>query len=94
MSSPEKRTFSLPTEQYQIMRKHGTEAPGSCALNFEKRNGTFSCAGCGQPLFTSKKYILLMAIAADVIGPEGVGRYDQVAPPSVLLRKAPFVPAA
>jgi peptide-methionine (R)-S-oxide reductase len=32
-----------------------TEAPGSCALNFEKRHGTFTCAGCAQPLFVSKK---------------------------------------
>ncbi len=45
----------LTPEQYQIMRAHGTEAPGSCALNFEKRSGTFSCAGCGQQLFISKK---------------------------------------
>jgi peptide-methionine (R)-S-oxide reductase len=37
------------------MREHGTERPGSCALNYEKRAGTFSCAGCGQPLFASKK---------------------------------------
>ena len=39
---------------YQIMRRHGTEAPGSCALNYEKRQGRFVCAGCGQPLFVSK----------------------------------------
>ena len=39
----------------QVMRQHGTEAPGSCALNFEKRAGTFTCAGCDQPLFVSKK---------------------------------------
>src|SRR5665213_11849 len=45
----------LTPEQYQIMREHGTEAPESCALNFEKRHGTFSCAGCGQLLFMSKK---------------------------------------
>ncbi|HSP50915.1 MAG TPA: peptide-methionine (R)-S-oxide reductase MsrB [Pseudolabrys sp.] len=45
----------LTPEQYEIMREHGTEAPGSCTLNYEKRHGTFSCAGCGQPLFTSKK---------------------------------------
>jgi peptide-methionine (R)-S-oxide reductase len=45
----------LTPEQYQVMRGHGTEAPGSCALNFEKRAGTFSCAGCEQPLFVSKK---------------------------------------
>jgi peptide-methionine (R)-S-oxide reductase len=45
----------LTPEQYVIMRQHGTEPPGSCALNFEKRNGTFVCAACEQPLFTSKK---------------------------------------
>jgi peptide-methionine (R)-S-oxide reductase len=45
----------LTPEQYEIMRQHGTEAPGSCALNFEKRAGTFSCAGCDQPLFVSKR---------------------------------------
>jgi peptide-methionine (R)-S-oxide reductase len=44
----------LTAEQYEIMREHGTEAPGSCALNFEKRAGAFSCAGCGQALFRSK----------------------------------------
>ena len=44
----------LTPEQYAVMRGHGTERPGSCALNFEKRAGTFSCAGCGQPLFVSK----------------------------------------
>jgi peptide-methionine (R)-S-oxide reductase len=45
----------LSPEQFRIMREHGTEAPGSCALNHEKRAGTFSCAGCGQPLFMSKQ---------------------------------------
>ncbi len=45
----------LTPEQFQVMRRHGTEAPGSCALNHEKRHGTFSCAACGQPLFVSKK---------------------------------------
>ena len=44
----------LTSEQYAVMRGHGTERPGSCALNFEKRAGAFSCAGCGQPLFVSK----------------------------------------
>jgi peptide-methionine (R)-S-oxide reductase len=44
----------LTPEQFQIMRQHGTERPGSCALNYEKRAGTFSCAGCEQPLFVSK----------------------------------------
>src|SRR3982750_952671 len=44
----------LTAAQYDVMRRHGTEAPGSCALNFEKRAGTFSCAGCDQPLVVSK----------------------------------------
>ena len=44
----------LTPEQFHIMREHGTERPGSCALNFEKRAGTFSCAGCGQVLFKAK----------------------------------------
>ncbi len=44
----------LTPEQYQVMRHHGTERPGSCALLYEKRAGTFSCAGCDQPLFESK----------------------------------------
>jgi peptide-methionine (R)-S-oxide reductase len=45
----------LTPEQYRVLRGHGTEHPGSCALNFEKRAGTFSCAGCGQDLFVADK---------------------------------------
>ena len=41
----------LTPEQYQVMRRHGTERPGSCALLHEKRAGTFFCAGCESPLF-------------------------------------------
>jgi peptide-methionine (R)-S-oxide reductase len=44
----------LTPEQYMIMRHHGTERPGSCALLHEKRPGAFSCVGCGTPLFRSK----------------------------------------
>jgi peptide-methionine (R)-S-oxide reductase len=44
----------LTPEQYVVMRKHGTEAPGSCSLLNEKRPGVFTCAGCDQPLFESK----------------------------------------
>ncbi|MEZ5788696.1 MAG: peptide-methionine (R)-S-oxide reductase MsrB [Xanthobacteraceae bacterium] len=44
----------LSTEQFAVMRRHGTEQPGSCALNHEKRPGTFTCAGCEQELFVSK----------------------------------------
>ena len=41
----------LTPEQYQILRQHATERPGSCALNTEKRPGIFACAACGQELF-------------------------------------------
>jgi len=44
----------LTPEQYYIMRQHGTERPGSCALLYEKRPGTFKCVGCDSPLFESK----------------------------------------
>ncbi len=45
----------LTEEQYYVLRQHGTERAGSCALNHEKRPGTFVCAGCGQPLFVGKR---------------------------------------
>jgi peptide-methionine (R)-S-oxide reductase len=44
----------LTPEQFRVMRAHGTEAPGSCALLHEKRAGHFVCAGCETPLFESK----------------------------------------
>lgn len=44
----------LTPEQYAVMRGHGTERPGSCALLSEKRAGTFSCVGCNMPLFETK----------------------------------------
>jgi peptide-methionine (R)-S-oxide reductase len=44
---------NLTSEQYRVLREHGTERPGSSPLNTEKRPGTFVCAGCGQPLYES-----------------------------------------
>jgi len=43
----------LTPEQFQVLRKHGTERAGTSALNAEKRRGTFVCAGCGQPVYRS-----------------------------------------
>ena len=43
----------LTSEQYQVLRKHGTERAGTSPLNKEHREGTFRCAGCGQELFVS-----------------------------------------
>jgi peptide-methionine (R)-S-oxide reductase len=45
---------TLTGEEFQVLRKHGTERPGSSILNTEKRDGVFHCAGCGQPLFSSE----------------------------------------
>jgi peptide-methionine (R)-S-oxide reductase len=45
---------SLTPEQFHVLRKHGTEPPGSSPLNSEKRDGTFKCAACGQSLFSSE----------------------------------------
>lgn len=45
----------LTPEQYHVMREHGTERAGTCALLVEHRPGTFKCAGCGQPLFVSDR---------------------------------------
>ncbi len=41
----------LTAEEFRVLRKHGTERAGTSPLNAEKRAGTFSCAGCGQPLY-------------------------------------------
>ena len=47
----------LSPEQFAVLFKEGTAPPGSSALNQEKRNGTFVCAACFQPLFeSSSKY--------------------------------------
>ncbi|HET9370425.1 MAG TPA: peptide-methionine (R)-S-oxide reductase MsrB [Vicinamibacterales bacterium] len=44
---------TLSPSQYDVLRRHGTEMRGTSPLNREKREGTFACAGCGQPLFSS-----------------------------------------
>jgi peptide-methionine (R)-S-oxide reductase len=44
----------LSPEQYRVLRDHGTERAGTSPLDREKRAGTFCCAGCDQPLFTSE----------------------------------------
>lgn len=43
----------LTPEQYRILRQKGTERPFSGALLHEKRDGTYVCAACGNPLFAS-----------------------------------------
>ncbi len=52
--SEEEWRRSLTPEQYNVLRKHGTERAGTSPLNQEKRKGMFVCAGCDQPLFSSE----------------------------------------
>jgi peptide-methionine (R)-S-oxide reductase len=44
----------LSKPQYEVLRLHRTEAPGSSPLNDEHRRGTFCCAGCELALFSSQ----------------------------------------
>jgi peptide-methionine (R)-S-oxide reductase len=43
----------LTAEQYNVMREKGTEAPYSSPLNNIHDKGTFECAACELPLFSS-----------------------------------------
>jgi len=45
---------SLTPEQFRVLRKHGTERAGTSPLDKQYTEGTYVCAGCGQPLFTSE----------------------------------------
>ena len=44
----------LSPAAFDILRNAGTERPYSSPLNNEKRTGRFACAGCAQPLFSSR----------------------------------------
>ncbi len=44
----------LTPEQFEILRRDGTERPFASALLHEKRKGVFACAGCGLDLFSSE----------------------------------------
>ena len=44
----------LGRERYDILRKKGTERAFTGKLNFNKEDGRYLCAGCGQELFSSQ----------------------------------------
>ncbi len=44
----------LPAAAYAVLFEGNTERPGSSPLNSEKRDGTYVCAACFLPLFTSE----------------------------------------
>jgi peptide-methionine (R)-S-oxide reductase len=43
----------LSPEQFYVLREQGTERAWSSPLEHEKRKGTFQCAGCDLPLYSS-----------------------------------------
>ena len=43
----------LSSEAYAVLRQAATEQPFSSPLNNEHHRGTFACAGCALPLFSS-----------------------------------------
>ena len=44
----------LTEEQFEVTRKHATEPAFSGALWDEKKDGTYACICCGEPLFSSE----------------------------------------
>ncbi len=43
----------LTPEEYRVLRQHGTERPGEGCFLGTTESGTFVCAACGNPLFTT-----------------------------------------
>jgi peptide-methionine (R)-S-oxide reductase len=44
----------LTRPQYEVLRLHRTEVPGTSPLNHETRKGIYGCAACELPLFSSE----------------------------------------
>ena len=44
----------LTPEQYRVLREGGTERPFTGEHNARKDAGTYTCAACGTPLFSSE----------------------------------------
>jgi peptide-methionine (R)-S-oxide reductase len=44
----------LTPEQFRVLRQHGTERAGTSPLDKTYADGTYVCAACGLPVFTSE----------------------------------------
>jgi peptide-methionine (R)-S-oxide reductase len=53
VKSDEEWRRALTGEQYAVLRGHETERPWTSPLDKEQRLGTYLCAGCDLPLFSS-----------------------------------------
>lgn len=51
--SPAEWRKLLGPQRYAVLREAATERPFSSPLDHEKRRGTYACAGCALPLFSS-----------------------------------------
>ena len=52
--SPEEWRKILTPEQFYVLRQHGTERAGTSPLGKNYAAGTYDCAGCDLPLFSSE----------------------------------------
>ncbi len=52
--SPAEWRRLLPADRFAVLFEEATERPGSSPLDREKRAGTFVCAACFLPLFSSQ----------------------------------------
>ncbi len=51
--TPEEWKKILTPEQFHVLREHGTERAHTSPLDKTYSPGIYSCAGCGQPLYSS-----------------------------------------
>ena len=71
----------LSPDQFEVLRRSATEAPGTGELLHEKRIGLFRCAACGNPLFRSDaKYDSGCGWPSfwESLGPEALTEYEDV----------------
>ena len=52
--TPEEWRKILTPEQFHVLREHGTERAGTSPLDKNYAAGTYDCAGCDLPLFSSQ----------------------------------------
>jgi peptide-methionine (R)-S-oxide reductase len=54
VKSEEQWREQLTPEQYEVLRRAGTEAPFTGEYVYNKDSGMYRCAGCGSDLFSSE----------------------------------------